>query len=214
MLIILVACEDKPFPTANLNIPSELRQRYDDDARNLIVYDNNVVLSGRDREAHDDRIAILEAHMQGDTYVATKLARAWLDDSGWETEPLTGTLTFTAEQLTVEVQGALATIWNGEYEARELRERREREARAAERAANGEPPPVVERSACQAYRDCTCALSQLAVASGDNPFVAGCAEADRLLRTAPDDAEECRTGLIMQRQLAPGLGLTLPAACN
>lgn len=211
-MLLVVACEDKPFPTANLAIPEAMRVRHDDDARNLIVYDNNIVLQTDDYDDPDTRIAILEAHMEGEEYVATKLVRAWLD-SGWETEPVPGTLRFTPEQLTIELEGRLASRWNGTYESRTVRERREREAREAERAQLGESETPVARSACEAYRDCTCALARLPARVGPNPFVDGCAEAESLLRTAADDPEACRTGLVLQRQLAPGLGFTLPPSC-
>ena len=103
----------------------------------------------------------------------------------------------------------LAVVWNGEYESRALRERREREARERSRAASGEPEVPVQRTPCQAYRDCICGLSRI-----NGAFGPGCAEADELLRRAPDDPEACNTGRLIQRQLAEELGLDVPLACH
>ncbi|MCB9622979.1 MAG: hypothetical protein H6723_06500 [Sandaracinus sp.] len=204
LLLGSVACsEDRPLPRPAVTIPSALQSPYEGQGKTVFVYDTNLTFP-----RHPYRLVALEGHLEGDAYVATRLARASLGDDGWDTTPIGGTLRLDPETLHVELSGVEAGEWNGDYESREARVRREAEARRAEREARGEPPPPA--GACQRYRDCVCALS----AQRAEIFGEACSDAGRLLASAADDPGTCEAGLVMHRSLAPELGLALPPSCE
>lgn len=204
LLLGSFACsEDRPLPRPAVTIPLALQSPYEGQGKTVFVYDTNLTFW-----EHPYRLVALEGHLEGDAYVATRLARASLGDDGWDTTPIEGTLRLDPETLHVELSGVEAGEWNGDYESAEARARREAEARQAEREAQGEPPPPA--GACQRYRDCVCALA----AQRAEVFGQACADAERLLVSAADDPASCETGLVMHRGLAPELGVELPPSCR
>ncbi len=158
-------------------------------------------------------------------YEATRLVTGEMR-AGWFSEATltpgeacTGSLTWAGTSLEVRTSGpGLCAELAGTYTDMDPEAAAEH---AAERAAAGAGSAAPVGAAapgsgeCQRYRDCLCGLSAAWTREGrdaNNPFEAGCAEAERLLATVTEDPATCAAGRKLFGGIASAQDLST-AAC-
>ena len=224
-MLFLLSCAPEPIPAPSETTGKPPFSFYQDGDRTVTLGDTTIEGQTTDLARPPPRLYVLEGRRTPDGYEATRLAEGRLEgglfsDAWVAGEACSGGFTLAGDVLELRTSGpgACGALAGTYTDLEVLREREEKAAAAAAEAAQAAGPGATPSgTACERYRDCLCELDAAWAlrGSGESPFRKGCADAKRLVVTAPDDVEACNTGREMFGGMAGTLGLgVVPAACT